>query len=59
MKPPKQPFWVHCGACFHSWVLLYTPILLEDALKHKDTKCPKCKAGIIRTGKQETLCQKI
>lgn len=55
MKPPKVPFWVHCALCLHSWVLLYTPILLEDALKLKDTKCPECGAGKINVGKQEKV----
>jgi len=50
----REEFWVHCEACQHEWIALYTPMEMGIVAKIlKGAHCPMCatNAKQIATGK--------
>lgn len=42
----KNPTWVTCGACGHTWTGIILPMPISDAARVlKNLTCPNCAAG--------------
>lgn len=45
MSDAKQPFWVRCGACQHTWAAAYLPMEAQVFAKVARASCPMCGGG--------------
>lgn len=46
MTEPREPLWVICHDCHHSWIGMYLPLPIADAATvMKKLCCPMCAAG--------------